>query len=49
MVKNERHTEDIVKKEMRILRYGENAFGYVYVQGEQTPVSDINSALKKIK
>lgn len=47
MVKNERHTEDIVKKEMRILKYGENAFGYVYVQGEQTPVSDINSALKE--
>ncbi len=44
--KIERHTENLAEKEMKISGYGENVFGYVYVQGETTPVSAINNALK---
>ena len=44
--KIEKYTEKLTEQEMRILQYGENPFGYVYVQGELTPNSDINSALK---
>lgn len=44
--KIEKYTEKLTEQEMRILQYGENPFGYVYVQGELTPNSDINPALK---
>lgn len=44
--KIERHTENLGEKEMKISGYGENEYGYVYVQGELTPVSAINEALK---
>ena len=43
--KIEKYTEKLTEQEMRILQYGENPFGYVYVQGELTPNSDINSCL----
>ena len=43
----ERHTEKITEEEMKITKYGENDFGFVYVQGERTPNSDINEALTK--
>ena len=45
--KIEKYTEKLTEKEMRITDYGENAFGFVYVQGENTPNSDINDALKR--
>ena len=43
--KIEKHTERITEEEMKITGYGENDFGFVYVQGERTPNSDINQAL----
>lgn len=43
---SERYSEELVGQEMKF-RYGENDFGFVYVQGEQTPISDINIALKE--
>lgn len=45
--KIEKYTENLVEKEMKIAQYGENIFGFVYVQGENTPSSDINDALKR--
>ena len=45
--KIERHTEKITEEEMKIAQYGENEFGFVYVQGEHTPNSNINKALQK--
>lgn len=45
--KIEKYTERLTEGEMKILEYGENAFGFVYVQGENTPNSDINDALKR--
>ena len=45
--KIERHTEKITEEEMKIQKYGENDFGFVYVQGEHTPNSNINKALTK--
>ena len=42
----EKHTERLTEKEMKISNYGENDFGFVYVQGETTPISNINTALK---
>lgn len=42
----EKHTERLTEKEMKIANYGENDFGFVYVQGETTPISNINTALK---
>lgn len=46
-VKIEKYTEKLTEVEMKITKYGENAFGYVYVQGENAPNSDINRALKR--
>ncbi len=43
----EKHTEKLTEKEMKIDEYGENSFGYVYVQGENTPNSLINEALSE--
>lgn len=45
--KIEKYTEKLTEQEMKISTYGENEFGFVYVQGENTPNSDINNALKK--
>lgn len=45
--KIEKYTEQLTEKEMKIAGYGENPFGFVYVQGENTPNSDINDALKR--
>lgn len=45
--KIEKYTEKLTEQEMKIDSYGENDFGFVYVQGEITPNSDINNALKK--
>lgn len=45
--KIEKYTEKLTEQEMKISDYGENDFGFVYVQGENTPNSDINEALKK--
>lgn len=45
--KIEKYTEKLTEQEMKISVYGENDFGVVYVQGEATPNSDINAALKK--
>lgn len=45
--KIEKYTEQLTEKEMKISNYGENEFGFVYVQGENTPNSDINNALKR--
>ena len=45
--KIEKYTEKLTEQEMKISTYGENDFGFVYVQGETTPNSDINNALKK--
>lgn len=44
--KIEKYTERLTESEMKITDYGENEFGFVYVQGETTPNSDINAALK---
>lgn len=44
--KIEKYTERITEKEMSF-EYGKNDFGYVYVQGEDTPNSHINEALKE--
>lgn len=44
--KIEKYTEKLTEQEMKISAYGENEFGFVYVQGETTPNSDINEALK---
>lgn len=44
--KIERHTENLTEKEMGIKNYGKNSFGNVYIQGETTPISAINDALK---
>lgn len=41
----EKYTEQLTEQEMKISSYGENSFGFVYVQGETTPNSDINDAL----
>lgn len=41
----EKHTEKLTEQEMRITQYGRNDFGFVYVQGETTPISHINDAL----
>ncbi len=46
--KIERYTESLTEREMKILKYGENVFGNVYVQGETTPISAINEALKNV-
>ena len=46
-MKIEKYTEKLTEQEMKIVEYGENSFGFVYVQGEQTPSSDINDALKR--
>lgn len=43
----EKYTEQLTENEMKITQYGENAFGFVYVQGENTPNSDLNDALKR--
>lgn len=43
----ERYTERLAEQEMGISHYGENDFGFVYVQGEDTPNSEINDALKR--
>ncbi len=45
--KIEKYTEKLTEQEMKISEYGENDFGVVYVQGETTPNSNINEALKK--
>lgn len=45
--KIERYTEKLTENEMKIVNYGENEFGFVYVQGEKTPNSDLNSALEE--
>ena len=45
--KIEKYTEKLTEREMKIEEYGENVFGFVYVQGEITPNSDINDALQK--
>ena len=45
--KIEKYTEKLTEQEMKISNYGENDFGFVYVQGETTPNSNINAALKK--
>ena len=45
--KIEKYTEKLTEQEMKISGYGENDFGFVYVQGENTPNSDINEALKR--
>lgn len=45
--RNERHTEQLTEQEMKIKQYGENDFGTVYVQGEYTHNSEINSLLKR--
>ena len=42
----EKYTEKLTEQEMKIVEYGENSFGVVYVQGETTPNSDINEGLK---
>lgn len=47
VTKIEKYTEKLTEKEMKIIDYGENDFGFVYVQGEITPNSDINQALNK--
>lgn len=47
VTKIEKYTEQLTEREMKILNYGENNFGFVYVQGEVTPNSDINESLKK--
>lgn len=44
--KIEKYTEQLAEQEMKITQYGENDFGFVYVQGEVTPNSDINDALR---
>lgn len=43
----EKYTEQLTEQEMKIRQYGENDFGFVYVQGEQTPNSKINVALQR--
>lgn len=45
-VRIEKYTEKLTEQEMKIAEYGENEFGFVYVQGETTPNSDINNALR---
>lgn len=45
--KIEKYTEKLTEQEMKIADYGENEFGFVYVQGETTPNSDINNALRQ--
>lgn len=45
--KIEKYTEQLTEREMKILNYGENKFGFVYVQGETTPNSYINDSLKR--
>lgn len=45
--KIEKYTEKLTEQEMKISSYGENDFGFVFVQGEMTPNSDINNALKR--
>lgn len=42
----EKYTERLTEQEMKISNYGENPFGFVYVQGEATPISLINEALR---
>lgn len=44
--KIEKYTEKLTEQEMKITNYGKNDFGFVYVQGETTPNSDINQALR---
>lgn len=46
VTKIEKYTEKLTEQEMKIGEYGENSFGFVYVQGENTPNSNINEALK---
>ena len=47
VAKIEKYTEKLTEEEMKFSRYGENDFGSVYVQGENTPNSNINDALKR--
>lgn len=44
--KIEQHTEQLVRDEMH-MKLGDNEFGIVYAQGENTPISAINEALKR--
>lgn len=46
--KIEKYTEKLTEQEMKISGYGENDFGFVYVQGENTPNSDINKGTEKV-
>ena len=46
MSKNERYSEELVGQEMKF-KLGENSFGFVCAQGEETPISNINKALRE--